>query len=278
MSRTHLLAAVALLALVATPAAHAAPKSESASSGAVSATVKWDESSRNGARNVRVTISRGGTELVDDAAQSGCDSFCWVPPGDDPVHVRDLNGDGEPEVLVDLYSGGAHCCSILLLYGFDTANGRYQRIQNDFGNAGYTLRDAGRDGRVELFSTDDRFSYLYTSYLESARPLVVLRYGEAGLVDVTREFPAEVRRHARSLYSFFKRLRREGDLDLRGVLAAWQADNYLLAGTAPARGWRTLRVLARRGELDRARPNSGPEGKRYLSSLRSNLKKFGYIR
>jgi hypothetical protein len=24
--------------------------------------------------------------------------------------VRDLDGDGEPEVLVDFYWGGVHCC------------------------------------------------------------------------------------------------------------------------------------------------------------------------
>jgi hypothetical protein len=243
----------------------------------VSATVNWDESSRNGVRDVRVTITRSGTPLVDEAVQPDCDRFCWVPPGEDPLRVRDLNGDGEPEVLLDLYSGGAHCCSMLLLYGFDPATGRYSRLTSDFGNAGYTLRDNGRDGRVELFSTDDRFSYLYTSYLESARPLVVLRYEGAELVDVTREFRGEIRRHSKALYSFYRRLRREDDLDLRGVLAAWQADNYLLGGKAPSRGWRTLRALARRGELDRAGANRGPEGTRYLTSLRRNLKRFGYI-
>ena len=273
-----LAAAAMLLPLAAAPAAHAASHSESASSGSVSATVAWQTSSRTGASTAHVTVNRGGADLVSEDAQPSCTEFCWEPPGDEPVHVRDLNGDGEPEVLVDLYSGGAHCCSMLLIYGFDAASGRYTKLRQDFGNPGYTLRDAGRDGQVEVFSEDDRFSYLFTSYLESARPLLVLRYDGRALVDVTRDFPAEIKRHARHVYSFYKSLRREPDIDVRGVLAAWQADNYLIGGTAPARGWKTLRAAARRGDLKRRSGNTGASGARYLSSLRSRLKRFGYIR
>ena len=36
-----------------------------------------------------------------------------------PLTVRDLDGDGEPEVLVDLYTGGAHCCFYTVILRFD---------------------------------------------------------------------------------------------------------------------------------------------------------------
>jgi len=276
--RHGLLAAAALSPLAAAPAADAAPRSETAASGQVSAKLSWDQSSSKGASDVRVSITRAGSELVSESVQPDCREFCLVPPGDQPLRILDLDGDGEPEVLVDLYSGGAHCCSVLLLYGFDQAAGQYERVQRDFGNPGYTLRDVGRDGSTEVFTEDDRFSYLFTSYLESFRPLMVLRYERGALVDVTRSLRGELRRHARELYATFKRLRRDGDLDLRGVAAAWQADNYLLGGSAPARGWKTLRAAARRGELRRVPPNGGRSGTRYLTSLRRYLKRFGYIR
>ena len=274
-----LLLSVAVFALAA-PAATAAPESRSATAGPVSASVKWDQTDSRGARNVRVSITRAGAELVaGQRVQPNCKEFCWVPPGDEPVRIRDINRDGEPEVLLDLYTGGAHCCSLLMIYEFDPADERYERRRADFGNAGYVLRDVGRDGRVELVTGDDRFSYLYTSYLESARPLLIYRYNQAGkLVDVTRRARKEIRRHRKGLFSFYKRLRRERDLDLRGVLAAWQADNYLLGRGAAARGWKTLRAAERRGELRKRSANSGPSGKRYLRSLRRNLKRFGYIR
>ena len=278
LMRQALVAAAVLAPLVAPTAVGAAPTAENATSGQVSAKLAWDQSPDKGASGVRVTITRGGVELVAEDLQPGCREFCWEPPGDEPLRVRDLNADGEPEVLVDLYTGGAHCCSMLRLYGFDPASGRYARLDRDFGNPGYTLRDYRRDGQIEISTTDDRFSYLFTSYLESARPLLVLRYEAGGLVDVTRRFRPEIRSHAKSLYSFYKRLRREGDLDVRGVLAAWQADNYLLGGSAPGRGWEKLRVAARRGELDHVGANRGPEGSRYVLSLRRYLKRFGYIR
>lgn len=33
--------------------------------------------------------------------------------------VRDLEADQEPEVLVDLYTGGVHCCTYSLIYHYD---------------------------------------------------------------------------------------------------------------------------------------------------------------
>ena len=270
------MAAAVLLPAAIAPAAQAAPHSETASAGQVSATLTWQTSTSKGASKVHVTVSRAGAELVSQDVQPRCTEFCWEPPGDEPLRLQDLNGDGEPEVLVDLYSGGAHCCSMLLIYGFDAATGQYLKLRRDFGNPGYTLKDLGSDGQVEILTADDRFTYLFTSYLESARPLMILRYDGRTTVDVTRQFPDEIERHAKQLFNFYKRLRRDKELDVRGVLAAWQADNYLLGRRAAARGWRTLAAAQRRRELKRTGANGGPAGARYLRKLRSYLKRFGY--
>jgi hypothetical protein len=270
-------AALLLVPAAAAPSAQAASHSATASGGAVSATVTWQKTSRDGASKVHVSIARGGVEVTSDDPQPKCEAFCWEPIAEPPVNVQDLNADGEPEVLVDLYSGGAHCCSMLLIYGFDPAVGKYRRLRRDFGNPGYTLRDADGDGRTEIFTEDDRFSYLFGSYLESARPLMILRYDGRRTVDVTREFPAEVERHSKRILRLYKQLRREKDLDLRGVLAAWQADNYLIGPDAAAQGWEYLKVAQRRGELKRTGANGGVTNGRYLKKLRSYLKKFGYV-
>jgi len=274
----YLLLSVALLARAA-PAANAAPKSETATSGQVSAELKWDQTGNRGTRNVRLSITRAGTPLLSNSLLTpNCRQFCNTPPGDTQLRARDLNGDGEPEVLVDLYTGGAHCCSLLLIYEYDATSNRYERRRNDFGNAGYTLRNLG-GGVPEIFTADDRFSFLYTSYLESARPLIIYRYNAAGeLGNVTRRFRGQIRRHRKGVASFIKALKREDGLDLRGGYAAWQADNYLLGSAAAKRGWKTLRKAAARGQLKRGRANSGPSGKAFLRKLRKDLKKFGYIR
>ena len=63
------------------------------------------------------------------------------------------------------------------------------------------------------------------------------------------------------------------DEDVRGVLAAWQADQYLL-GREDA-GWLELERALKRGDLQG--PNGfWPTGRRYLEALRSFLVKTGY--
>ena len=37
---------------------------------------------------------------------------------DTPLQVVDLDADGEPEVLVDAYTGGAHCCALTEILRF----------------------------------------------------------------------------------------------------------------------------------------------------------------
>jgi hypothetical protein len=41
------------------------------------------------------------------------------------VVARDLDGDGEPEVVLGLYTGGAHCCYYAEVYRY--AKGSYAR-------------------------------------------------------------------------------------------------------------------------------------------------------
>jgi hypothetical protein len=60
---------------------------------------------------------------------------------------------------------------------------------------------------------------------------------------------------------------------VRGILAAWLADQYSL-GRGRA-GWRFLERAERRGELGR-KPDLWPVGKAYLRKLRAFLKTTGY--
>ena len=55
---------------------------------------------------------------------------------------------------------------------------------------------------------------------------------------------------------------------MRGALAAYQADNYLLSRRTAARGWRVLRALRRRGIVSTSVPRS----------LQRKLRQFGYTR
>jgi hypothetical protein len=92
------------------------------------------------------------------------------------------------------------------------------------------------------------------------------------MTDVTRSFPALVRKDAAMLWKGYEQEPTGEDVDVRGVLAAWMADQYLL-GEQDA-GWTTLHQINAQGGL------SGDPvwaiGDAYLAKLRKLLTRLGY--
>jgi len=189
------------------------------------------------------------------------------------VVVRDLDADREPEVVLDVYTGGAHCCTESLIYRYVPATRSYRRSVHGWGNAGYRIVDLDRDGRPELQTADDRFAYAFTSFAGSVFPLQIRRFQHGRMLDVTRRFPGPVARDADGLWRAYLRARRDRANDLRGLLAAWLADMYLLG--RGEEGWRALELAYRRGELSRAE-DGWPRGRAYLRALRAFLRRTGY--
>jgi subtilisin-like proprotein convertase family protein len=231
-------------------------------------------------RGLRLRISRRGTTLFDAVPRRLHPCAC---PNDGPVvhesggavHVRDLDRDGELEVLVDFYSGGAHCCFYTDVYRYVARGRTYRPTVGYWGDLGAKLVDLGLDGRPEFRTGDDRFAYVFTAFAASAFPIRILRFDHGRFVDVTRRFPELVRRDAAALYASYRSQVRSAAYDVRGVLAAWLADQYSL-GRGPA-GWRVLERAGRRGQLGR-KPDGWAVGKAYLRKLRAFLRKTGYAR
>ena len=224
--------------------------------------------------DARLTIARAGVVLVDEPIADAC-SACFALFADPtPLTVRDLDADGEPEVILDTYSGGAHCCTSSHVFRYSPAEDGYVERRFDWGNLSYTIRDLDRDGRPELRSGDDRFAYAFSCYACSFFPPRIFRLEDGGLVDVTREFAGIVRRDANRLWRQYLRLRRDPESDLRGLLAAYAADRALLGELEAA--WEQLLVSRARGELDG--PQGWPAGNRYLKELRRFLEQTGYAR
>src|SRR5436190_4683039 len=139
--------------MVAAPANGATAKSKTARLGDVEATVSWKPARDFEAKDVRLEIRRSGETALH--ATLGRDA-------PQRIRARDLDGDGEPEVVVDLYTGGAHCCFYSRIYRY--AQPSYVALRHDWGDLGYRLRDLDHDGVPELVSADDRFAYAFTAY------------------------------------------------------------------------------------------------------------------
>jgi subtilisin-like proprotein convertase family protein len=226
-------------------------------------------------RGLRLRISRRGATVFDAPPRRVHPCACPNdgPVGGGAVRVRDLDRDGEPEVLVDFYSGGAHCCFYTDVYRYAARSRTYRPTVEYWGDLAPKLVDLGLDGRPEFRTGDDRFAYAFTSFAASAFPIRILRFDHGRFVDVTRRFPRLVRRDAVELYALYRSQLRSPSYDVRGILAAWLADEYSL-GRGRA-GWRVLERAERRGELGR-KPDIWPAGKAYLRKLRAFLRRTGY--
>ncbi|HEY3191089.1 MAG TPA: hypothetical protein VGJ70_26585 [Solirubrobacteraceae bacterium] len=272
------LAPLVAAGLVAAPSAWAdRAGSVTASGGPVRATLSW-KAADLGVSDPRLVIARSGATAFSGSpfgsrsacAQGGCS---LLPSGrrSSPLQVRDLDGDGDPEVLVDAFTGGAHCCATTVVLRRDAASGTYAPRELEWGNAGYELRDPDRDGTPEFVTMDDVFAGAFTAYAASISPIKVAHFDPArrtGLAAVTRRFPALVRADLARIQRRIRSLRRQ-HIDLRGAIAAEVAEQYLLGRARTAR--RTLDAHLRRGDVRPRR--AGPAFRRHLLRF---LHRHGY--
>ncbi|MGF1458365.1 MAG: hypothetical protein ACFBSG_04995 [Leptolyngbyaceae cyanobacterium] len=143
--------------------------------------------------------------------------------------IEHLDPDDVPEVIFHRYTGGAHCCSIYTIYSLQ--GDRLHRTITyplDAAAAG-SFEDLDGDGYREFFSADQRFLYAFGSYASSRPPIVFLSFQGGSLVDVTRQFPEEMRSSAFSMYTQTKDSTLADPLPgANSVLAGYVAQKILL--------------------------------------------------
>jgi hypothetical protein len=266
--------------MLAAAAARAAIRATTVSvvSGDTAATLSYQHDPQNpGApySKLRLSISASGrhtyTHPVDAVL---CGSTCWPAldiTGNPVLRVADIERDGSPDVILNLYSGGAHCCFITQVYRYDAPVATYSVSQRDFADAGASLRTLG--GAPVFVSADDRFAYTFAPFAFSGLPIQIWSFAQGRFSDVTRRYPAEIAADAARQYSGFATGRRQG-LGL-GFLAAWAADEDLL-GHAP-RVARTLAAANRAGEL-RSADGFSKSDSAFIALLQRFLVKTGYRR
>src|SRR4051812_48739338 len=276
--RTRILILVLLLtALCVVPAAaSAASKTETKTSGQVSVVLTYKTGrSPFDVTKTQIKITRAGVTLLDAAVAEPCRDCGVAPSGymlGKSIQIADIDGDGEPEVLLDLYTGGMHCCTNTWIYRY--TGSAYASPARLGGEGGSPLKDLNGDGIPELRSSADRFAYAFAPYVASWFPPMVLQYRAGTFTDVTRSFPALAAKDAARALRVYRRRTRHQD-DQRGVVAAYVADQYLLGH--PARGWKLARSANKHGALNGlGRGDQFPRNGRFLKSLRKFLAKTGY--
>jgi hypothetical protein len=182
----------------------------------------------------------------------------------EPLCIVRFPGSSVPSVALGLYTGGAHCCTVLRVW---QAIPGASPTEENIGDPGLTLEQANNE--VEIITADDAFAYAFTPFAYSGMPVLVQEYRDGQFVDVTRDHLDLVASDAASAFYSFSSSTPNG----LGYLAAWAADECNLGITGQP--WDTLDQLLASDEL------VGPEGSTltgqvYLNDLRSFLPKHGY--
>jgi hypothetical protein len=273
MRRVFAILSVATICLIAAPVALAT--TETASSGNVTGTFTFQGKVPN-FRGLHLTISRSGTVVYDQPVVTNfCGKLCWPGQGairSSSVHVVDLEGTGDPDVVLDLYSGGAHCCTVEQVFSFDPATATYVKTEQVFGDPDAKIVDLGHNGHFEFLTADDAFAYEFTDFAASGLPIEILTFANGHFTDVTRSYPKLVARDAARWLRAFKAQAKQHYPDSVGVIAAWAADEDLLGHTKLVN--RFLHRQAAAGHLNAAFASGGT---RFVAKLQKFLRRRGYV-
>lgn len=274
-------AAVIALSVVALLAAAPASEAETITTtfGALRADLDYTAGQfANELGNLRVT--RGTTTVYDarvDAKDCGGTCYLGADPAD-PAALRifDLDSDGEPEIVTNIYTGGAHCCTVARVLSFQPASGTYAAFDHNFADQGFVLSDLGDDLSMEFLAADSRFAYRFTAFAFSGLPILIYRFENGVFVDVSKKYPSallfDAAQWRKAIRKGIKRGKLKKDTDLRGFYAAWAADQYRLGKGRSAK--KVLKNAARRGWL---KGNGlGKQNGAYVTDLLRFLKRTGY--
>jgi len=142
------------------------------------------------------------------------------------IALQDLDSDGNAEVIVETFSGGAHCCTTHQIYswagdGFSVATSEMRD------GGGGVFEDLNGDGKSEFVAFDNNFLYAFSSYAGSYPPSQIFTFENGSLVETTRQFSDHLRSQAWEMYQAIERSEAE-DYEVNGILAGYVAQKILL--------------------------------------------------
>src|SRR5262249_28401159 len=146
--------------------------------GPTTATISFERRRFGYFGHIHLVLARAGqtvlreTEGIDDIGAANS------------LTVQDLDGDGEPEVMLLLYGPGAGFRS-WRIFRYDAARNTSSVLKHDGGDRGTepVPRDLDGDGRPELLSNDGRYADKYNAFEVAAMPLQIWTYRAGKLHD-----------------------------------------------------------------------------------------------
>ncbi len=143
-----------------------------------------------------------------------------------------------PQVMVSAYTGGAHCCSLTSIFDL-SPDGRWQHLElgSTDGDGEPDVVDIAGNGQQEILTSDQSFLYAFASHAGSEAPVVISRYHDGVLENVTRD-PAYRGYLAKDLSDRRHSWIRSGRFEPNGFLA-YEVATMANLGRFPE-GWRDM--------------------------------------
>ncbi|HEY9876969.1 MAG TPA: hypothetical protein V6D29_00875 [Leptolyngbyaceae cyanobacterium] len=195
------------------------------------------------------------------------------------LDLKDLDNDGSPEIIVQAFTGGAHCCMAVTTYTWQ--DNTYKAVP--FGlldGGGGEFKDLNGDGLTEFLSFDNAFLYAFSSYAGSFPPSVILTFENGQYRDTTAQFHDYLKSTAWEMY---QSLQERGDdaVDINGLLAGYVAQkirlgeyqegwNFMLAHYDKTTDWGLAEEYDQDGNVVSAYPD-------FPTALRGFLTDLGYL-
>jgi hypothetical protein len=264
-------ACVLMGTLATAPAAAMATTTQSAQSGVVSATFSYQGSVGPTISNEMLAIDRSGQPVYSAAVTSSVCSTVLPcdPASSQSVHVLNLDGTGEPDVVLDLFSGGASCCTVEQVFSYDPATMTYVKAERNLGQAGAKLEDLSHNGRFEFLSADSSFACAFTDCADSGAPIEILAFGQGKFTKVTTRYRKLIANDAARWLKLYRHHLSNG----LGLIAPWAADEDLLGHSARVKSYLVGQLKANHLK---GLPFS-PGGQKFITALDRFLRRHGYV-
>ncbi|MGB5974800.1 MAG: hypothetical protein WBG38_15855 [Nodosilinea sp.] len=195
------------------------------------------------------------------------------------LELMDLDSDGTSEVVVQAFTGGAHCCLAITTYTWQDRE--FDPVYFGYlDGGGGEFIDLNGDGLMEFVTVDNAFLYSFSSYAGSYPPSVILTYASGEYRDTTTQFADYLQDAASSMRFTVEGPDYAERGDKNGVLAGYVAQQtrlgeyrnawqYMLAHYDRADDW-GLTIYNDKGEATGSHPD-------FPTALYAFLKELGYL-
>ncbi|PZO23212.1 MAG: hypothetical protein DCF25_00885 [Leptolyngbya foveolarum] len=141
------------------------------------------------------------------------------------LSLSDLDSDGLSEVIVQNYSGGAHCCTNTTVYSWE--DDKFTSIESGYlDGLGGRFEDLDGDRFSEFIFYNNRFLYRFSSYAGSFPPPLISTFKGGEFTETTRQYPAVIRARIAQIEETFADENFEGERN--GLLAGYVAMKSLV--------------------------------------------------